>query len=92
LGNWLDLPAVPLPGDVFIPRRQTVLSGPSERFAVAPGREAEGYFHMPGGQSGHPLAPFYRKGHEAWVHGDPLPFLPGAAEYSLKLVPPTGSS
>ncbi len=92
LGSWLDLPATPLPGDIYVPRRQTVLSGPSERFAVAPGREAEGYFHMPGGQSGHPLAPFYRKGHEAWVRGDPLPFLPGTTEYSLKLVPPKGPS
>ena len=91
LKSWLDLPAMPLPGDLYVPRRQTVLSGPSERFAVAPGREAEGYFHMPGGQSGHPLAPFYRKGHEAWVGGDPLPFLPGAAKYSLKLVPSKGS-
>ena len=85
--SWLDLPAMPLPGDLYVPRRQTVLSGPSERFAVAPGRETEAYFHMPGGQSGHPLAPFYRKGHKAWVSGEPLPFLPGAAKYSLKLVP-----
>ena len=91
LGSWIDLPATPLPGDLYVPRRQTVLSGPSERFAVSPGRETEGYFHMPGGQSGHPLAPFYRKGHEAWVDGDPLPFLPGAAKYSLKLVPSEGS-
>ena len=91
LRSWFDLPAMPLPGDVYVPRKQTVRSGPSERFAVTPGREAQGYFHMPGGQSGHPLAPFYRKGHQAWVRGDPLPFLPGAAKYSLKLLPSEGS-
>ena len=31
--------------------------GASERFAVSPGHEAQAYFHMPGGQSGHPLSP-----------------------------------
>ena len=91
LGSWLDLPVMHLSGDIYVPRRQTVLSGPSERFAVAPGREAKGYFHMPGGQSGHPLSSFYRKGHESWVRGEPLPFLPGATEYSLKLIPPEGA-
>ena len=66
--------------------------GASERFAVSPGREAEGYFHMPGGQSGHPLSPYYRAGHEAWVRGEATPFLPGPAERSLTLVPATDAS
>ncbi len=38
---------------------------------------SEGYFHMPGGQSGHPLSPFYRAGFAAWAEGRPTPFLPG---------------
>jgi penicillin amidase len=42
---------------------------------------------MPTGQSGHPLSPFYANSHEAWVNGDPTPFLPGPAEYSLTLTP-----
>jgi penicillin amidase len=42
---------------------------------------------MPGGQSGHPLSPFYRSGHEAWVHGEPTPFLPGKTEHTLVLKP-----
>jgi penicillin amidase len=45
---------------------------------VSPGREAAGYLHMPGGQSGHPLSPFYRAGHDAWVRGEPTPFLPAS--------------
>jgi penicillin amidase len=61
--------------------------GASERFVVSPGLEREGYLHMPGGQSGHPLSPFYRAGHEAWVRGEPTPFLPGPARYTLKLIP-----
>ena len=33
--------------------------------------------HMPTGQSGHPLSPFYANSHDAWVKGEPTPFLPG---------------
>ncbi len=87
LTGWLNLPAEPLPGDVDMPRVQAPSFGASERFVVAPGRESEGLFHMPGGQSGHPLSPFYRAGHEAWVRGEPTPFLPGAAAHTLILAP-----
>ena len=61
--------------------------GASERFVVSPGREADGIFHMPGGQSGHLLSPFYRKGHEAWAAGEPTPFLPGPSRHRLTLNP-----
>jgi penicillin G amidase len=59
----------------------------SERLAVSPGHEEAGYFHMPVGQSGHPLSPYYRKGHEAWEEGRPTPFLPGPAVHRLRLEP-----
>jgi penicillin amidase len=42
---------------------------------------------MPAGQSGHPLSPFYRAGHDAWVSGEPLPFLPGEPRHTLTLRP-----
>ena len=61
--------------------------GASERFVVSPGREESGIFHMPGGQSGHPLSPHYRDGHEAWEAGRPTPFLPGPTENTLTLQP-----
>lgn len=61
--------------------------GASQRMAVSPGREAEGYFHMPCGQSGHPLSPHYRDGHGAWMTGKPTPFLPGAAVHTFRLEP-----
>ena len=61
--------------------------GASERMVVAPGHEADGYFHMPGGQSDHPLSPFWGAGHEAWVNGTPTPFLPGKTRYTLRLEP-----
>jgi penicillin amidase len=85
LSRLLDMPRVELPGDVDMPRVQDGTEGASERFAISPGREREGYFHMPGGQSGHPLSPYYRAGFMAWAQGQSLPFLPGAAEHRLTL-------
>ncbi|HET8691771.1 MAG TPA: penicillin acylase family protein, partial [Steroidobacteraceae bacterium] len=87
LARLLDMPAEPLPGDAFVPRVQSPDFGASERFVVSPGREAEGLFHMPGGQSGHPLSPFYRAGYEDWAEGRPAPFLPGPAAHVLRLSP-----
>ena len=71
----------------FEPRVQTPSHGASERFVVSPGHEHEGIFHMPAGQSGHPLSPYYRAGHTAWVRGEPTPFLPGRTEHTLMLKP-----
>jgi penicillin amidase len=87
LAKFLNMPAVPLPGDGDMPRVQGRVHGASERLVVAPGREAEGIFEMPGGQSGHPLSPFYRAGHEAWVKGEPAPLLPGPTQHVLTLQP-----
>jgi penicillin amidase len=84
---WLDMPAVPLNGDVDLPKAQAPAFGASQRFSVSPGDEENGLMQMPTGQSGHPLSPFYSKGHDDWVRGRPSPFLPGAARYSLTLVP-----
>ena len=83
----LNMPADRLPGDSGLPRVQSPTHGASERFVVAPGDEENGIFHMPGGQSGHPLSPFYRAGHEAWVKGESTPFLPGETVHTLELVP-----
>lgn len=87
IGRWLDMPREPLPGDSDMPRVQGPTFGASERLVVSPGREQEGFFHMPGGQSGHPLSPFYADGHAAWVRGEPEPFLPGPPVHTLNLRP-----
>lgn len=87
LAGLLDMPAQPLPGGSDLPRMQAASYGASQRLVVAPGRESEGLFHMPGGQSGHPLSPFYRAGHDAWVKGEPTPLLPGPTEHTLVLQP-----
>lgn len=90
LARFLDMPSGPLPGDAFVPRVQAPDFGASERFVVSPGHEAEGLFQMPGGQSGHPLSPFYRAGFDDWATGRPAPFLPGSAVHVLTLAPPGG--
>ncbi len=87
LGTFLDMRAVELPGDSNMPRVQGPTSGASERFAVSPGREQDGYFHMPTGQSGHPLSPHYRDANAAWVDGEATPFLPGSTVHTLTLRP-----
>ena len=81
----LCMPADPLSGDGTTPRAQSPDNGASERMVVSPGHEADGIFHMPGGQSGHPLSPFWGAGHEDWVQGRPTPFLPGPTEHTLTL-------
>lgn len=87
LAGFLDMPPLELPGDTHMPRVQSRAFGASERFAVSPGHEEEGYFLLPGGQSGHPLSPFYRSGFLAWAHGEPQPFLPGPTRHTLTLKP-----
>lgn len=85
--RWLCMPREPLPGDNNVPRVQGPSFGASERMVVSPGHEADGIVHMPGGQSGHPLSPFWGAGHDDWVQGKPTPFLPGTAEHTLTLRP-----
>ncbi|HTO03794.1 MAG TPA: penicillin acylase family protein, partial [Opitutus sp.] len=87
LGRWLNLPKDQLPGDIHMPLIQNPSFGASMRLVVSPGREHEGLFHMPGGQSGHPLSDFYRAGHAAWVKGEPMPLLPGETMHMLHLTP-----
>jgi penicillin amidase len=90
LSSFLDMPPEALPGDSNMPRFQGPAAGASERLVVSPGHEDKGIFHMPGGQSGHPLSPFYRAGHRAWARGEVTPFLPGPAVHRLRLLPPDG--
>lgn len=83
----LCMPGDQIPGDGGMPRVVGPDFGASERMVVSPGHEADGLTHMPGGQSGHPLSPFWGAGHEDWVHGRPTPFLPGKTAYTLTLEP-----
>jgi len=85
LAPFLDMTVEELPGDSNMPRVQGPTFGASERFAVSPGHEKDGYLHMPTGQSGHPLSPHYRDQNEAWAKGEATAFLPGPAMHTLTL-------
>jgi penicillin amidase len=87
VSRWLDMPLEPLPGDLFTPRVHWGSISASERMVVSPGHEADGIMHMPTGQSGHPLSPFYGNSHTAWARGETSPFLPGPATHTLVLTP-----
>jgi penicillin amidase len=76
-----------VPGDTSTVRAQAPGFGASERFAVSPGHERDGLFHMPGGQAGNPRAPYYLAGHADWLEGRAAPFLPGPARWTLVLRP-----
>lgn len=87
IGDWLNMTATAMNGDNDMPRVQRPGFGQSQRMAVSPGFEAQGYMVMPGGQSGHPLSPFYRSLHQQWLNGQPTPFLPGESQHTLLLKP-----
>ncbi|MES2900618.1 MAG: penicillin acylase family protein [Pseudomonadota bacterium] len=86
LKRWLSAPADKLPGDAHMPRVAGAKFGQSQRMTVSPGKEDQGVFNMPGGQSGHPMSPYFLNGHAEWVSGKPLPFLPGHAVHTLTFV------
>lgn len=90
LSRLIDYPPLTLPGDHDMPRVQDGAFGASERFAVSPGHESGGYLELPGGQSDHPLSPYFRAGLAAWEDGQALPFLPGPPAHRLLLRPSTG--
>jgi penicillin amidase len=87
VARLLDMPGNQMRGDSDMPRVQGPRFGQSERLVVSPGHEDEAIFQMPGGQSGHPMSPFYRAGHAAWVNGEPTPLLPGPTQHILTLQP-----
>jgi len=87
LSRWLDMPSVPQSGDSNLPHVAGPSFGQSERLVVSPGREEKGWLSMPGGQSGHPLSPYYGAGHDDWVQGRHTPLLAGPAEHHLTAAP-----
>ena len=87
LGTFLDMPAAQLSGDNNMPKVASPNFGASQRMVVAPGHEETGIFTMPGGQSGHPLSPFYGAGHSEWLSDKPAPLLAGTPLHTLTFTP-----
>lgn len=87
LSRLLDMPHDQLPGDSGIVRVDTPTFGASLRLVASPGHLEDAIFHMPTGQSGHPLSKHYRDGQTDWLTGAPSPLLPGPAVSTLRLTP-----
>ncbi len=86
--SWLlDRPKMPLPGEAHSPRVQGKTFGASQRMVISPGDKDQAIFHMPGGQSGHPLSPFYELGFNDWASGNPTPLWAQEPQYQLTLKP-----
>lgn len=87
LARFLDMPPDPLSGWAGVVRAQTPTYGQSLRFVGRPGHPEAAILDVPGGQSGHPLSPWYRAGHSSWVEGRAAPLAAGPAEHRLRLTP-----
>jgi penicillin amidase len=87
-GRQLKVAPDMLPGDQHMPRVAGPAFGQSERLTVSPGHEEQGIFNMPGGQSGHPLSPYFLDGRMDWLTGRESPLLPGPAQHTLTFTRP----
>ncbi|MCC4797238.1 hydrolase [Enterovibrio norvegicus] len=87
LSNLLNMPDVEGFGDRFMPAVQGKHFGASQRLIVQPGDEVNGVLTLPGGQSGHPLSPFYRSGFGEYANQESTPFLPGSVLHQIEFIP-----
>jgi penicillin amidase len=87
LSRWLDSPALPQSGDSNLPHVTARSFGQSERLVVSPGHEDLATLVVAGGQSGHPLSPYYGAGQATWAAGQASALLAGAAQHRLTLAP-----
>ncbi|MCC4833702.1 penicillin acylase family protein [Shewanella sp. 10N.7] len=87
LSRWLDMPTIEGFGDSFMPAVQGKSFGASQRFIVQPGAEQDAIMSIPGGQSGHPLSPYYRNGYEQYAKQKHTPLLPTEIEHKLVINP-----
>ncbi|ESP93580.1 penicillin acylase family protein [Pseudoalteromonas luteoviolacea] len=84
LSRFLDMPAVPGFGDSYMPAVQGKSFGASQRFIAQPGHLENAVMTVAGGQSGHPLSPYYRKGFSAYAEGQLTPLLPGSIQHTIE--------
>ena len=70
-----------------MPSIQGTTFGASQRFFVQPGLESQAILTIPGGQSGHPLSKYYKKGFRDYAEQQSTPLLPGKVEHRIVLLP-----
>jgi penicillin amidase len=90
LAGWLDQASQGMAGDSHMPRVHNHGHGQSERMVVSPGHEERGILVIPGGQSGHPMSPFYRAiTPPGWPANATLPARRDGAQLAAPLIPAT---
>ncbi|WP_250207477.1 penicillin acylase family protein [Alteromonas oceanisediminis] len=87
LSPFLDMRATPGFGDSFMPAVQNGTHGASQRFIIQPGNPQNAIMTIPGGQSGHPLSEYYKRGFDEYITNQPTPLLPGDIEHTLSFTP-----
>ena len=87
LSHLLDMPRSPGFGDSYMPAVQKTGFGASQRLFVQPGLEENAILTLPGGQSGHPLSPFYRAGFSDYVQANNTPLLPTETMHQITISP-----
>jgi len=88
LGNVLDMPAFASDGCASVcVRVMDNGHGASERLVLSPAHPDDAIFHMPGGQSGHPLSPHYRDQQLFWQNGIASPLQTSIKPYTLSVTP-----
>lgn len=77
IGRYLNMQTVEGFGDTYMPSVQSTSFGASERFFVSPGHLDNAILTLPGGQSGHPLSPYFRQGFNDYATHATTALLPG---------------
>lgn len=88
LGDALDMPTFASDGcGSFCVKILDLAHGASERLVLSPAHPEAAIFHMPGGQSGHPLSKHYADQQLLWQNGLPAPLLSQLKPYHLGVLP-----
>jgi penicillin amidase len=87
VGPWLNMAEDAADGCGPCVRVLNGILTASERMVVSPSHRPDALFHMPGGQSGHPLSPHYRDQQRNWSQGLPTPLFAGNPLHTLIFTP-----
>ncbi|MBE0377341.1 penicillin acylase family protein [Pseudoalteromonas prydzensis] len=87
LSKFLNMPIAAGFGDSYMPAVQGRSFGASQRFIAQPGHLENAIMAIPGGQSGHPLSPFYRAGFDDYIAAKPTPLLPQILTHEIIITP-----
>ncbi len=85
--EYLNMESISGYGDSYMPAVQLPAFGASERFFVQPKHLEKAIMTLPGGQSGHPLSPFYKAGFDDYANHRSTPLLPGSIQHTFIIRP-----